>query len=325
LNPLQGLREFISYPSIVERTSLYWGYLNPSFLFLDATASAMFSTRTTGVFLPSLGFFCLVGVYQAIRSKDLKNTVVILGLLTAPLAAVLVLEVSALNRALELLPFGVLLAVVGVVHLWSTPLLARIRIVCLAVGVAGLATGIGYAAWTLLTSGHISRTTPVLILLSAALAAIYYAPPRIANRIVVLAVLATVPVEFWQFQRDYFTDYRARASESFRGNRREALEYIIEQTRLQNVPAIYFSSDIKVIEPYWRLYLIKHRREELFARTVIYGGSSSLDPHRMPANSIVMVKAGDPTASALEKAGQLTLETLVREPGGQPSFAIFRR
>jgi len=49
LNFFQGMREFFGYTSVAARTSLYWGYLNPSFLFLDATSNFMFSTRTTGV------------------------------------------------------------------------------------------------------------------------------------------------------------------------------------------------------------------------------------------------------------------------------------
>ena len=325
LNFFQGMREFFGYTSVAARTSLYWGYLNPSFLFLDATSNFMFSTRTTGVFLLPLAVFLPVGMYQAFRSGEARQAVLLLGFLTAPLAAVLVEEPFSINRALELLPFAVLLAVVGVRHLWISTLQFRFRReLFLGAGAAGLAIGIGYAAWTLVTQGRVSGSIVPLVLIGVVFGIAGAASDRTACRTLVIAALLIVPVQFWQYAHDYFTEYRSRASETFRGNRRGGLEYIIERDRVENTPAIYLSGEIEGIEAYWNLYLVKHHREGLRSRTVIYGGDTHMDIRTMPQGSAVMVIANDPRTEALRQAGELTLETVITDPSGRPAFAIFR-
>jgi 4-amino-4-deoxy-L-arabinose transferase-like glycosyltransferase len=325
LNFLQGMREFFGYTSIAARTSLYWGYLNPSFLFLDATSNFMFSTRTTGVFLLPLAVFAPVGMYQAFRSGEARQTVLLLGFLTAPLAAVLVEEPFSINRALELLPFAVLLAVGGVRHLWASALRFRFRReLFLGAGAAALTIGVGYAAWTLVTQGRISGSILPLVLIGVVFGVAGTVSERAAYRTLVVAGLLIVPVQFWGYAHDYFTEYRSRASETFRGNRRGGLEYIIERDRVQNTPAVYLSGEIEGIEAYLNLYLVKHHRQDLRSRTVIYGGATHMDIRTMPHGSAVMVIAGDPGTEALRQAGELTLETVITDPSGRPAFAIFR-
>jgi hypothetical protein len=285
----------------------------------------MFSTRTTGVFLLPLAVFLPVGMYQAFRSGEARQTVLLLGFLTAPLAAVLVEEPFSINRALELLPFAVLLAVVGVRHLWISTLQFRVRReLFLGAGAAGLAIGIGYAAWTLVTQGRVSGSIVPLVLIGVVFGIAGAASDRTACRTLVIAALLIVPVQFWQYAHDYFTEYRSRASETFRGNRRGGLEYIIERDRVENTPAIYLSGEIEGIEAYWNLYLVKHHREGLRSRTVIYGGDTHMDIRTMPQGSAVMVIANDPRTEALRQAGELTLETVITDPSGRPAFAIFR-
>jgi 4-amino-4-deoxy-L-arabinose transferase-like glycosyltransferase len=328
LDPLQGLRELLSHSSLVARTTTYWGYLNPSFLFLDLTAPFMYSTRTTGVFLLPLLLFVPVGLYQALRSGDPARLLLVIGFLTAPVAAVIVGEQGAIGRALELLPFGVLLAVVGIVHLWTGPSVRLRRLACLAAGGAGVAVGLGYAVWTLLSDGRISASTPLLLFLSVGAGVAGMVSDRAAWRGMVIAALAASCLQFQYYLKDYFGDYPARASEAFVFNRRGALEALIERSAADGVPRIYINNldrDVDMIARYWRFYLIKHQREDLWPRTTVLGESDSLEITSVPAKSAILARTNDPSMTALVASGEVTLETLIPEPGGRALYAVFRR
>jgi 4-amino-4-deoxy-L-arabinose transferase-like glycosyltransferase len=327
LNPLQGVRELLSYSSIAARTSVYWGYVNPSFLFLDLTAPSTFSTRTTGVFLLPLALFVPVGLYRALRSAEPTGILLVLGFLTAPLAAVLVGEPGAINRALHLLPFGVLLAVVGVEYLWSGPRMP-LRVVCLIASGTGLAVGIAYAGWTLATEGRISSSTPLVLLASLALVMVGAVSDRAAWRLVVVASLAAGLFQFQRYAFDYFTDYRSRVGEALLFNRGGGLEQLIERSRVEEIPAFYLSGlsrDVGVATEHWKFYLIKQRREDLLSRTVVLGETDPFDVGTVPAKSAILARAGDPTFGALVSAGELKLDAFIPEPSGRPVFAILRR
>lgn len=328
LNALQGVRELLGRSSLVARTTTYWAYFDPAFLFLDAAAPFMYSTRTTGVFLLPFAVLLPVGLYQAIRSGDPARLLLVLGFLTAPVAAVIVGERGAIGRALELLPFGVLLVVVAAMYLWDGPRLALRRVLCLGGSAAGLVVGLGYAAWTLLTEGRISASTPFLVLVSLGAGVVGIVSDRTAGRMIVTASLVVAVAQFQQYLMDYFTDYRSRASESFRFNKRGGLEYLIERSGVDSVPVIYlknFDRDGEAVKQYWRFYLVKHGREDLLARTVILGESEKLDVSTIPRNSAILARVSDPETSALTTEGALRLEKLVPEPGGRPFYAVLRR
>ena len=328
LNPVQGVRELLSYSSVAARTTVYWSFLNPSFLFLDLTAPSLYSTRTTGVFLLPLLLFLPVGLYQACRSREARQVVVVLGFLSAPLAAVFVGEAFAIGRSLELLPFGVLLALIGVVYLWSAPGLPLRRVCCLAASALGFFIAVGYSTWTLLTEGRIGDSTPLLLAASFGLAVVGLVSDRSAWRILVVASLLAGLVQFQRYRNDYFTEYRERASDAFLRNRGGGLEHIIERSRGENIPAIYLgglSRDVEVALQHWRFYLIKHGAEELLPRTVIVEDTVPVDFTSAPPKSAILGRASDQTLNALVASGELTLEALVPEPSGQPFFAVFRR
>ena len=99
----------------IGRLDLYWHFLSPSFLFFNGGSEQMFTTRTTGVFLLPLLLLIPYGIYRALRSGSPIDHVLLLGFLSAPLAAILLDEPFAINRAIEILPFGVLLAS-GAIH-----------------------------------------------------------------------------------------------------------------------------------------------------------------------------------------------------------------
>jgi hypothetical protein len=94
----------------------------------------MFSTRLAGVFLVAIAFLLVIGVRRALDARTPLAPILLLGFVTAPLAAVLVPEAGAINRAVEIIPFTILLATMGLERLWSAePARARImRIAAIA-------------------------------------------------------------------------------------------------------------------------------------------------------------------------------------------------
>ena len=132
-----GLRSFLSFLHIDEMATLYWSFFNPSFLFITGDRTMMFSTRLAGVFLVSIAFLLALGIRRALAGRTIPLApILLLGFATAPLAAVLVPEAGAINRAVEIMPFAILLATVGLESLWSGEARCPIRLV--AVGLVAL-------------------------------------------------------------------------------------------------------------------------------------------------------------------------------------------
>ena len=137
---LQGIRQFLGLQSVSDRAAMYWNMLSPSVLFLTGGSRVMFSTGRAGVFLLPLAVLLAVGLYEAAARRPTPIAIVlVLGFLTAPLPALLVTGDNApIFRALTIVPFGVLLAVVGVRVLWNTRVAAAqlAVILLLALGAA---------------------------------------------------------------------------------------------------------------------------------------------------------------------------------------------
>ncbi|PYR53571.1 MAG: hypothetical protein DMF91_28135, partial [Acidobacteria bacterium] len=165
-----------------------------------------------GVFLLPLAAFLLVGLNEILNARRTwVHTLLLLGFLSAPLAACLVPEPYAIDRELEVLPFGVLIATIGVDRLLS----AR----------------------------------------------------RTLWRAAAIVLLAFMPIQFAYVYVDYFTDYGARSAAWFERNIRGAVEEMIDRDHRDHAPAFYFSKRVPYIDWYWHLYLIKHGREDLLARS----------------------------------------------------------
>ena len=98
---------------MLDRFGMYWRYFSPSFLFFNGGSQLVFSTRVAGVF-PVVALVLLpAGLIAVIRRPSWIGVAAAIGLLMAPLPAILLDEGSAINRALALVPFGVLLSVIG--------------------------------------------------------------------------------------------------------------------------------------------------------------------------------------------------------------------
>ncbi len=118
---LQTLNAPATYHRIVEGLSAYVSFWSPHFLFISGPPRPTLSTTgLVGIFLlPVAGLLCL-GLWRSMRyhSRDGYSVLLMGGLLTAPVPASFVGESQAVFRALEILPFGVLVAVYGLEYLW---------------------------------------------------------------------------------------------------------------------------------------------------------------------------------------------------------------
>jgi 4-amino-4-deoxy-L-arabinose transferase-like glycosyltransferase len=122
LSPLQGARDFLNYNNVQERISVYWDYFNPAYLFFSGGSNLTHTTRKAGVFLLPTAVLLLAGIYDLSRRRGFPASVVLLaGFALSPVPATLVDERYAVQRALFVLPFGVLISVVGAAYLLRSP------------------------------------------------------------------------------------------------------------------------------------------------------------------------------------------------------------
>jgi len=109
-----GVLRLLNYNLIGDYVSNYWNFYNPNFLFLVGSPNFQSSTRAAGVFLVPVALFLAVGLYEVVAKERARvSWLLIAGLLTAPIPAVLVEEPYAIYREMEILPFAVLIATFG--------------------------------------------------------------------------------------------------------------------------------------------------------------------------------------------------------------------
>jgi hypothetical protein len=334
LNAVQGLRSAFGFVSVAQRVYEYWNFFNTAFLFFGSGTKVMFSTNLAGVFLLPFAVFLVAGIVHALKHHDEPiNLVVFLGFVTAPLAALIVEEENAIFRALALLPFGVLLATMGVRSLWTGSMGAMLRPVYRPIGVLALAAGAGYAAFTLITQARLTRSSVPLIIAGLAAFAIARIESRAVQwRIAAVCLLALMPIQFASFWRDYFSDYRVRSSYWLGGNIRGALEEIIDREQREKAPRVYFNTlratsgqadgRNQYMDAYWRFYLIKHHRQDLLART-----SPFVPEHvdAVPAGSLVLANVGDSATEALVSRGALKRVAMISELDRSNFFVVLQR
>ena len=118
-NPLDGLRAIINWGSLTNRTSVYWEFLNPAYLFFPADQNSVTTMRSSGPFLFPLLLLVPIGIARIVRTRSSSvATLLLVGLLVAPLAGSTFGENHAFGRVLVLIPFVALVATFGVERLW---------------------------------------------------------------------------------------------------------------------------------------------------------------------------------------------------------------
>jgi 4-amino-4-deoxy-L-arabinose transferase-like glycosyltransferase len=326
----QSLRGTVTFHAIGDQLSRLWAFFDPRFLFFDGPMELMYSTRSVGVFLLPLAILLLMGLRGSLLGPMRSTTIVLVaGLVVAPLAATFVRVTDAVYRALEFLPFVVLLSGLGVDYLWSVRWAPPRRALLLAIGGAVLAVGVVYAARTLTTQSRIPGAAVPLILAGT----LVMVSSTLVNglrlgQMIAIGLLAIVPAQFAAFYSDYFTGYQVRSSLVFSGNIRGALEEAIREARESQANTIYLGR----VGPYnkgglyWRFYAVKQRATDL---TAIDAGTFESDAVlKLPAGSVVVTNAGEGqtegTINALVEAGEFA-KTVVKEPDTTPTFFVLRR
>jgi 4-amino-4-deoxy-L-arabinose transferase-like glycosyltransferase len=107
---------FFTYERFTTAASVYAGFWNPRLLFINGPHSMW----AAGAFLLPAAGLLAVGVVRALRRPVPHGVLLVGGLLTAPIPASLAGEGEAVHRAAAVLPFGVLLAILGLHYLMST-------------------------------------------------------------------------------------------------------------------------------------------------------------------------------------------------------------
>jgi hypothetical protein len=143
-------------------------------------------------------------------------------------------------------------------------------------------------------------------------------------RVVAAIALVLTPIQFVDFYRDYFGDYRLNSLGWFGSNLRGAVTEVLRQTEHRPPPAVYVSTAIPYALETWQLYLAKARRDDLWPRT--YKFDANVDVASMASGSVVVepVIEGrliDPPANAPE----LTNKAIVKIPEGGTTFVILER
>ena len=124
----------LPYRGAIMRIGLYWGAFDPSQLFFSGGANLINTTRQAGVFLLPLAVLLPFGIARVLRRPiPLSRRLLLLGLVSAPLTAVLVPESGAIDRMLSLVPFGVLLAACGIEAASAGSKMARAGLVVLLI------------------------------------------------------------------------------------------------------------------------------------------------------------------------------------------------
>jgi 4-amino-4-deoxy-L-arabinose transferase-like glycosyltransferase len=133
---MQTLQSGGAGAALAETIRVYWSYFDPSFLFVQGGNARNLSTGEIGVFLYPVAVLAPLGLYH-LREHRLARLLIVIGLLTAPLPAVIKGAPYAIQRASGLLIYVSLVAGAGLAYAaMSARLLARAAAAALVVFMA---------------------------------------------------------------------------------------------------------------------------------------------------------------------------------------------
>jgi len=110
--------------AVANTIRIYWSYFDPSFLFVQGGNARNLSTGETGVFLYAVAVLAPLGLYH-LRHHRLAQLLILIGLLAAPVPAVIKGAPYAIQRASGLLIFVSLLAGAGLASVSSKRVIGR--------------------------------------------------------------------------------------------------------------------------------------------------------------------------------------------------------
>jgi 4-amino-4-deoxy-L-arabinose transferase-like glycosyltransferase len=195
-------------------------------------------------------------------------------------------------------------------------------------GAIGLVMLIGLLVAPLATviSGHLEMNRVLFVMPFGVLVAVYgFDAMRSAStpvwRWTAMALLATVPLQFAVFYRDYMNDYRTRSSTYFGGNIRDAISTVLARQG-PGGGTVYLSRRIPFAERYWRFYALAYGSAELVERAEVVD-PTGLDAERTPSGSDLLCAASDASCRALTTAGRWVSVYTSTEPDGTAAFAVY--
>lgn len=299
LNPMQRLREAMTPWNVSDHLNLYFSAFAPGYLFVTGGTNLAHSTREAGVFLASLAPFMAAGLIAIVRRPTPLRVVALAGLLAAPVAATIVPEPFAIPRMLTIVPFGVLVGVIGIAFLWEAPLLSLAAAAGVVAGIAVAAVGAVYAMLMVVSGGRLSVTAVAMVAAGIALVLVARACRQRGNwRPAIVALVVAMPLQFAWFAADYFGDYRARSAARYEYNIRGAIEQAIALHDRSPGVRVYLNDDVLFIRGFWEYYLRLLDRPDLRGREIMFDSHNDLPPG-IATGSLVLTDVNDRALSKL--------------------------
>lgn len=145
-------------------------------------------------------------------------------------------------------------------------------------------------------------------------------------RAAAVLLLASIPIQFVFFYRDYLTGYQVRSAYWFDPNDfRDIAEYLIANASSRDVEAVYVSSTMDDAIPRWRFYLAKHGRDDLWPRTHFFS-RDNLDIGGVRPGSLLVLEAKDSRLPDLVGPGKCcSVAHRVKDVGGSEPAVILVR
>jgi len=271
---------------LVERTSLYWDYFNPSYLFFSGGSNMTWATRQAGLFplalavLLPIGLWTIVGGWRAgvrPRSKSQAPSLKplwIAGFLLAPLPIIAALPEApqyATARHLLAVPFGVL------------------------IGLAGL-------EWLMSSAGRAGRVVAAVLVLSIPVQFVPFARDYFSD---------------YRLRSAFWSDSM---------NMRGVVAGVLALDAAVTVPAVYLSDEDlgedKVVK--WWFYLLATGHEDLWQDTK-YFSPDRTPSSGIARGSVLVVREGSRLLPSLTASGDWTIVSGVTDVAGTPTATILRR
>jgi len=334
LNFMGRLTTVVNFSTFAERANLLYDFFSPGFLFVSGGSNIMNSTRESGVFLAPMAVFLLAGLYDAVTHRSRNKTLLVLGFLSAPVAATIVVENYAIDRALALLPFGALLATLGIERMWTAGCHVALKAVYLPAGVGLALLGVAYTIFKLTRQGLVSMPAVGVLLLGVlCLATGWQAEKTRRWRPVVVALLLLSLVQFQYFYRDYFGDYPARSAAWFGNNIRGGIERMLVLDGERRAPRLLLSAGITHVDAYWRLYTDMLGRRDMRPRAELFKVGTE-DLSTVPPDSLLLCLPVEAERHGLASRPDLTQAASATDPneyysllgpGEHVTFLIYRK
>ena len=322
LDMFQRVRETLTPWFISDRANLYLTFFAPGYLFVTGGNALAGSTREAGVFLMATLPLMLIGFRAGLLRYSPQLLVILGGVLLPPLAASVVVEPFAVGRAITMVPFALLLAVLGIDQLLRvTPAPSFVRMLTV-VGMGAAALGIAY----LIYRGARGGFTPgglALAILGAALV-IVAAAVRAGRTLwpIVIALLVACAWQFTGFARDYFGDYRARSAFWFNGNLRGTVARVVDEIDRRGPREVLLDQGVNSIDWFWRFHVAELGRGDL-EKTIRVVTPDQLRALPLAPGTLFVAPALDETLRALAESRAMTVIATIDDPGDQPSYLLF--